>query len=187
MKPLPNFARLLQTAELPELGPGPRAAVRPAAELNRELDRELSDSALKAETADLVRALVLLWHDHLEPAHVLAQAVSNRDGSYVHAILHRREPDYGNAKYWFRRVGAHSCYDLLAARAAGLLREPAAEALARKILPRGQWDAFAFVDACEAAVQQPGASGGNAARCPREVQALEFRVLLDYLAGGVAR
>src|SRR5262245_52800840 len=114
MKPLPNLEVLLQTAEPPELGPGPRTGVRPAVDLNRELDQTLSESALSAETADLVRALVLLWHDHLEPAHVLAQAVANRDGSYVHAILHRREPDYGNAKYWFRRVGAHSCYDRLA-------------------------------------------------------------------------
>lgn len=51
-----------------------------------------------------------LWHD----AHEVAQSINSPEGSYWHAILHRLEPDPGNAAYWFRRVGAHPIFPALA-------------------------------------------------------------------------
>ena len=187
MKGSSEFDSLLQTAESPELGPGPRAGVLSVAELNATLDRVLAETQLAGARADLVRALVLLWHDHLEPAHVLAQAVPDRDGSYVHGILHRREPDYSNAKYWFQRVGSHPCYRRLAVEAAALLQDQAGAALAGTFLRNQLWDAVGFVDACEAAARQT--SGQATARRLREVQALEFHILLEHLCsapGGAA-
>lgn len=53
----------------------------------------------------LVRAL---WHDargDWEEAHRLAQDVQGDDGAWVHAYLHRKEGDHGNAGYWYRRAG----------------------------------------------------------------------------------
>ena len=53
----------------------------------------------------LVRAL---WHDATgdwETAHALAQEVDSPDGAWVHAYLHRREGDHGNAAYWYGRAG----------------------------------------------------------------------------------
>lgn len=38
------------------------------------------------------------WHS----AHTLAQDVDDADGAWVHAYLHRREGDPGNAAYWYR-------------------------------------------------------------------------------------
>lgn len=57
------------------------------------------------DEAPLVRAL---WHDRRgdwDRAHSLAQDVHTPDGSRVHAYLHRREGDLGNAGYWYRRAG----------------------------------------------------------------------------------
>jgi len=71
--------------------------------LNGELDQALREAQLAGVRSKLLRAVVLLWHDHLEAAHTIAQTVETVDGSYVHALAHRREPDYSNAKYWFRR------------------------------------------------------------------------------------
>src|ERR1041385_8979921 len=104
MKAATQLSPLLGTPEPPELGPGPRAKVQPLPALQRQLDATLGQTQLAGVNADLVRALVLLWHDHFDAAHAIAQTIETRDGSYVHGILHRREPDYGNAKYWFRRV-----------------------------------------------------------------------------------
>lgn len=53
-------------------------------------------------------ALVALWHDaknDWDRAHEVAQAVEDPDGAWVHAYLHRKEGDEGNAAYWYRRAG----------------------------------------------------------------------------------
>lgn len=53
-------------------------------------------------------ALLALWHDgrgDWEKAHEAAQAIENADGAWIHAYLHRKEGDAGNAAYWYRRAG----------------------------------------------------------------------------------
>jgi len=167
--------KLLTGPEPPELGPGPRAGVLPVSDLNQRLDAALRGLELTDDNEALLRATVLLWHDHLDAAHTIAQAVETKDGSYVHAILHRREPDYGNAKYWFRRVGQHPCFVPLADRAMSVLNASGDKTIAQSLLPRGHWDSFAFVDACEAA------SNGSRNALLRAIQQIEFEVLLDYL------
>ena len=52
--------------------------------------------------------LQALWHDargDWERAHECAQEDHGRDGSWVHAYLHRKEGDLGNAGYWYSRAG----------------------------------------------------------------------------------
>ncbi|KPV39181.1 hypothetical protein AN478_12965 [Thiohalorhabdus denitrificans] len=53
------------------------------------------------------RPLQALWWEaqgDWEGAHRLAQAEPNRDGAWVHAYLHRKEGDLGNAQYWYSRA-----------------------------------------------------------------------------------
>lgn len=60
---------------------------------------------LPPDAPPLLRAL---WHDAAgdwEGAHRLAQEVESADGAWVHAYLHRKEGDIGNAHYWYRRAG----------------------------------------------------------------------------------
>jgi hypothetical protein len=48
-----------------------------------------------------------LWHDaagNWDTAHRLAQDVGTADGAWVHAYLHRKEGDIGNAGYWYRQA-----------------------------------------------------------------------------------
>jgi hypothetical protein len=52
-------------------------------------------------------ALLALWwdaHGDWERAHEVAQDVAGADGAWVHAYLHRKEGDEGNAGYWYRQA-----------------------------------------------------------------------------------
>src|SRR5437763_62058 len=113
---LEKLRPLMATPDLPELGPGPRASVLPMTTLNQRLDEFLRQAPSAVAAHEFVRAAVLLWHDHLDAAHQIAQDLPGPDGSFLHGIMHRREPDYGNAKYWFQRVGRHPCFEPLASQ-----------------------------------------------------------------------
>lgn len=52
--------------------------------------------------------LQALWYDakqDWEAAHNIAQEIETLNGSWIHAYLHRKEGDNGNAAYWYRRAG----------------------------------------------------------------------------------
>ena len=172
------FHRLLKTSAPAGLGPGPRSGVESIAALNSAVDAVLKEFPVEKRRSDLVRALILLWHDHLEASHVIAQRYEDdADGRYVHAIVHRREPDYSNAKNWFHRTRQHPAYTMLAERAGELLGDD--PILRGLLMPRGKWDAVAFVDACEEAASLPDRDP-HVCRL-QAVQQAEFENLLDYL------
>ena len=54
-------------------------------------------------------AVQALWHDargDWQRAHsVVQQAEQDRECAWVHAYLHRKEGDLGNAGYWYSRTG----------------------------------------------------------------------------------
>lgn len=52
-------------------------------------------------------ALEALWYDGRDDwhrAHEIAQDIDDETGAWVHAYLHRKEGDIGNAHYWYRRA-----------------------------------------------------------------------------------
>lgn len=176
-----SFKKLLATAGLPELGPGPRANVLPEAALNSEVSKLFKSATSPPETQELVRGLVLLWHDHLDAAHGIAQGIENADGSFLHGIVHRREPDYGNAKYWFRHTGRHGSFPEIARRVMDLSALKTNRDLSTKLAPNGEWDAFAFIDLC-AQSEKAGALDATA-QALREIQSIETEVLLEHWLG----
>jgi hypothetical protein len=174
-----SFVKLLETAQPADLGPGPRGGVLSEKHLNESLEATFKGANLPTLSQQLVRALIFLWHDYLDPAHTLVQSIDNSDGAYVHAIMHRREPDYSNAAYWFRRVGRHPAFVELAHRASESLGRTGNGKLQQTLLPKGEWDPFAFVHACEQVAN--GSLSRGDANCLREVQRVEFEVLLDSI------
>jgi len=174
--PVPEaFTQFFQTREAPELGPGPRSDVQPKPKLDQALDKALRGLALSEDNQQLIRALVLLWHDYLEPAHLIAQGVENADGAYVHAIMHRREPDFSNAAYWFRRVGTHPVFDPLREKVAELAEGKKESPLQNLVLGR-TWDPLVFIKECER-VKRYSLPDSHL----RQVQRMEFEELLDWL------
>ena len=74
--------------------------------------------ASRVEPATLPPLLRSLWHDangNWTQAHEIAQDVNSADGAWVHAYLHRKEGDDGNAAYWYHRAGRPAATDSLAA------------------------------------------------------------------------
>ena len=61
-------------------------------------------------------ALQALWHDahaDWDAAHEMANSVDDPTGAWVHAYLHRKEGDLGNAAYWYKRAGQPVATDAL--------------------------------------------------------------------------
>jgi hypothetical protein len=68
-------------------------------------------ATLQRRPEELSPALQALWLDSQgdwDGAHHLAQAGGGREGAWVHAYLHRKEGDAGNAAYWYSRAGCSS-------------------------------------------------------------------------------
>jgi hypothetical protein len=103
-----------------------------------------------------------------EQAHGIAQDIETAEGSFWHGILHRQEPDPGNAGYWFRRVGQHPVYPALRQAAADL-----------GFPVKSAWDPFAFIDFCESARRKPGSKDEKTAMT---IQLAEWQLLFDYCA-----
>jgi hypothetical protein len=119
---------------------------------------------------EAARAGLYLYLSCWDEAHSAADGVENPDGYFWHAIVHRQEPDPGNAAYWFRRVGPHPIFPKLAMEAAD-----------RSYPTGGAWDPFAFIQFCESTRKHPGS---NEERLAREVQLLEWQLLFDHCARG---
>ncbi len=68
-----------------------------------------SESLLKDSPSDsLSPELMALWYDakgNWDAAHDLINDMEGKDAAWVHAYLHRKEGDIGNAGYWYRRAG----------------------------------------------------------------------------------
>ena len=169
----------IATPEPPELEQGPRSQVKPLALLQEELSRFFGKHPLETGRAQRLRAVALLYHDHHDEAHDLVQDLTDADGALIHGILHRREPDYWNAKYWFRRFVAHPAHLALGKRLRSLAKTPAEVESAASLTLPGAFDPFGFVDACESVAKIPVTHPTTA--WLRRVQQAEFEDLVNHL------
>ena len=172
-----SISALLHTPEPADLGPHPRAGTLSVRDVNARLDEAFRTAKLSSGSQQLIRSAVLLWHDHLDASHTISQDLHSSDGSFLHGIMHRREPDYFNAKYWFARVGNNASYPEIAQRVNAFLDSKGASALKTEVIPAGKWDADAFVDACEAASGRRGTEEQRTLL--REIQRIEATVLIE--------
>jgi len=79
----------------------------------QEFRATLSAASQPPDVAPLLRAL---WHDargDWKQAHTIAQDIEAKDAAWVHAYLHRKEGDAGNAAYWYNRASQPIASDSL--------------------------------------------------------------------------
>jgi hypothetical protein len=92
-----------------------------------EFKRTTSEDTPPPTLSEPLRAL---WHDakgNWDTAHEVAQNIDSVTGAWIHAYLHRKEGDLGNAGYWYQRAQKPECRSSLDAEweqiADALLRE----------------------------------------------------------------
>jgi hypothetical protein len=64
--------------------------------------------SLPAPPPDLSAYLYALWFDgtgNWNKAHETIQDIDDKTAAWIHAYLHRKEGDPGNAGYWYRKAG----------------------------------------------------------------------------------
>ena len=111
--------------------------------------RDASDATISGgkEIADvkifgLVRGALLNAVDALDDAHRIFQDDASDLGSYWHGVIHRREGDFDNARYWFRRAGRLPISDRMHAAAAQI---------SANMAKQSSWDAYLLTGLCEQA------------------------------------
>jgi hypothetical protein len=75
--------------------------MKPLAEFKASLNLEQPHTGLSVQ-------LKSLWYDgkgDWHQAHAQVDHLSDRPSAWIHAYLHRKEGDIGNADYWYGRAG----------------------------------------------------------------------------------
>jgi hypothetical protein len=172
---------LLDARRLNDLGPGqPDLARRDALESLTPRSLVAPRPLVDEQMARACLAGLWLQFDFLDESHEISQSIADTNGSYWHAIMHRREGDFANSKYWLQMVGKHAIFPQLA-RAE---REEAAgseDSALAALSSEATWDAHRFVDLCQRASRDPKL----AAVCQR-IQQHEWELLFVHCFSGAA-
>jgi hypothetical protein len=117
-----------------------------------------------------------LWHDGLDESHRISQELVSTTGSFWHAIMHRREGDFSNSKYWYHRCADHHVLKLMGAVAASVAGDAASD---RAVAPAlsGGWNPDGFVDLVAMVHNQPNDPRHQLAI---KLQQAEWAGLFDY-------
>jgi hypothetical protein len=111
--------------------------------------RDADDATLAGEKAigqpgnfSLVRGGLFNAVDAIHEAHTIFQDAKTDLGSYWHGVMHRREGDFDNARYWFRRAGSLPFFSAL---------HRAASEFSADMAKQADWDPYLFTGQCEQA------------------------------------
>jgi hypothetical protein len=115
----------------------------------------------------LIRGAILYALDELDTAHQIFQDDPSELGSYWHGMMHRREGDFDNARYWFRRAGRLTLFPTMHAASSG-----ASPTMARQ----ETWDPYLLTGQCE---QVRFGAHELTQECQRLLR-VEFDALLAY-------
>jgi len=123
--------------------------------------REDLRGAIEALSAPpLLKGVLHLLNDDLDSAHRIAQEAETPDGNYLHALVHRREGDFSNSRYWLRTLREH----------------PAWQAMRRA---EPDWDPLKFLAWCESCAE---GCPKNPCRKLEDLQQREMLALLETLS-----
>jgi hypothetical protein len=121
-----------------------------------------------------------LWlrHDGLKECHDIVQDLIGPTGAFWHAIMHRREGDFSNAKYWYARCADHRALRLISSLSLDVVGRDTSDERLLKVVS-GEYDPDAFVDFVQAVYRHPDTPGYTAAA---RLQQVEWKALFQHCA-----
>lgn len=133
-------------------GPTPASAHQA---LDRVTPEQLvSEPIRRLDDAKAALAGLWLWYEGLSESHAISQDLVSPTGSFWHAIMHRLEGDFSNAKYWYRRCDTHHVNKMMGAIASSLAGDLASDRQVAHVLGGG-WNPIGFVDLVQAVQNKP--------------------------------
>lgn len=174
-----DWSLLFDTEDIPALDDSERSSGMSVKRVRAVVDRLVVPlGQLSSEARDLIESIALLWHDHLDASHTISQRIESAEGSYAHGMMHRREGDYWNSKYWMRRAQGAFFLNAIGDALRGEFHASWPSEKAPHWLGASGFDAEGFVDACASAVKDTGATGERM----RRLQAVEFLAVVRALS-----
>ncbi|MDP6554041.1 MAG: hypothetical protein QGG71_05205 [Pirellulaceae bacterium] len=173
----PICEALLTAAETADLGPGmPNDDCRDQLGKLNSATVFSGQSIVDRDMATCCESGLWLLHNYLDESHRISQGIHTATGSYWHGIMHRREPDFSNAKYWFRKVGEHPIFESLYEAARRLAAAQPGDPAGSFLADQDRWNAAAFVDVCETVTR---GRWTNSSLC-RAIALAEWKLLFDH-------
>jgi hypothetical protein len=129
------------------------------------------DQIIDRNYANACLSGIWLHHDFLDESHSISQNIPTTTGSFWHGIMHRREGDFWNSKYWFRQVKSHPVFSSLQNAVVKLEHISDLPEIHKK-----SWDPFLFVDIVEKYI----GTGSEGEEICKKIQRLEWQILFDY-------
>lgn len=139
------------------------------AEIKKATDAEIAGGKKIGDLGmfTLVRGGLLYAYDEIHEAHRIFQDAPGDLGSYWHGMMHRREGDFDNARYWFRRAGSLAFFGDL---------QRAASQHSAVMARQSNWDPYLFTGECE----QARYGDADLLKELVQLQRAEFQTLFDY-------
>jgi hypothetical protein len=151
----PEAHAIVEHAPLPGLGHLPKCTTTSGAIKALLADKtSISASGGNPQSESLALAGLWLLAGELDRSHTLSQSIETAVGAYWHGIMHRREGDFWNSKYWFRRVCRQPVLAELAEQIASQRKRLEGAGLGCQDLVNSQSLAGALVDLCQAALSE---------------------------------
>ena len=145
---------------------------------------QAKEAVEKSSLKPLAQGALYLYFDCFEEAHTIANDhEGSAQGNWIHAILHRREPDAGNSRYWYARVNIpKKVSETIAQEALGILKveSKGLESLAQKLEKSKQWEPEVFVGLCDQYRKKDPSTPGYGVLA--KVQQAEWRGLLKLIS-----
>lgn len=165
---------------VPSLDAKPRGDRLEASFIDEELHRLWKSRALPVWSEKQVKCLLYLWHDYLEVSHQIAQDERSIEFNYFHAMIHRREGDFFNSRFWFRQLDdRHIVLIDLAKEVRRFLTERKELQLLKVLVKEDGWVPLEFLEEVMKASKMERTS--STVKLLTEIQAIEFACWFRFL------